>query len=41
MSTRTCRVGLHGRNQEIFHDIDYQVLGEAKAEVVKMMSHSK
>jgi hypothetical protein len=41
MSTRTCRVGVHGRNQEIFHDIDYQVLREAKAEVVKMMSHSR
>jgi hypothetical protein len=41
MSTRTCRVGIHGRNQQTFHDIDYQVIREAKAEVVKMMSHTK
>ncbi len=41
MATRTCRVGVHGRNQEIFHDTDYQVLKEANAEVVKMMSHTK
>jgi hypothetical protein len=41
MSTRTCRVGVHGRNQEIFHDTDYRVIREAKAEVVKMMSQTK
>ena len=41
MTTRTCRVGVHGRNHEIFHDIDYQVIREARAEVVKMMSHTR
>ncbi|MGD9046752.1 MAG: N-acetylmuramidase domain-containing protein [Anaerolineae bacterium] len=41
MSTRTCRVGVHGRNQEIFHDTDYRVIRDAKAEVVKMMSQTK
>lgn len=38
---RTCRVGIHGRNNEEFKDLDFQVIREAKAEVVKMMSHSK
>jgi hypothetical protein len=38
MTTRTCRVGVHGRNQEIFHETDYQVIREANVEVVKMMS---
>jgi hypothetical protein len=41
MGTRTCRVGVHGRNQEVFHDIDYQVIRESNAEVVKMMSQTK
>jgi hypothetical protein len=38
---RTCRVGVHGRNNEDFKDLDFQVIRESKAEVVKMMSHSK
>jgi len=41
MGTRTCRVGVHGRNQDVFHDTDYRVIREANAEVVKMMSHTK
>ncbi|MEJ2735421.1 MAG: N-acetylmuramidase domain-containing protein, partial [Anaerolineae bacterium] len=38
MTTRTCRVGVHGRNQEVFHETDYQVIREANLEVIKMMS---
>lgn len=41
MSTRTCRVGVHGRNDRLFQDIDYQVIRESKAEVVKMMSQTE
>ena len=41
MSTRTCRVGLHGRNDVTFEDVDYQVIQEAKIETVKMMSHTE
>ncbi len=41
MTTRTCRVGVHGRNQEIFHETDYQVIREANVEVVKMMSQTR
>ena len=41
MITRTCRVGLHGRNDETFYDIDYRVMRDANVEVVKMMSHTK
>jgi hypothetical protein len=41
MAARTCRVGVHGRNQETFQDIDFQVIRESNAEVVKMMSHTK
>jgi len=33
-------VGVHGRNHEIFHDIDFQVIRDARAEVVKMMSQT-
>lgn len=41
MNTRTCRVGVHGRNHHIFHDIDYQVIRDANLEVVKMMSQTR
>lgn len=39
--SRTCRVGVHGRNHPDFHDLDFQVLREAKVEAVKMMSQTK
>jgi hypothetical protein len=41
MSTRTCKVGVHGRNDERFEEGDYQAIREAKIEVVKMMSHTR
>jgi hypothetical protein len=40
MVTRTCHVGVHGRNQERWADLDYQVVREANLEAVKMMSLS-
>jgi hypothetical protein len=36
--TRTCKVGVHGRNADRFEDADYQVIREAKLEAIKMMS---
>ncbi len=41
MPSRTCRVGVHGRNHEVFQEADYQVIREANIEVVKMMSQTK
>ncbi len=41
MTTRTCKVGIHGRNHEEWHDIDYQVLRDAGVEVVKAMSQTR
>ncbi len=38
--SRTCRVGIHGRNDVNFYDIDFQVIREAKFEVIKMMSQT-
>lgn len=38
MATRTCRVGLHGRNQEFFEEVDYRIIREAHIETLKMMS---
>lgn len=35
---RTCKVGVHGRNADRFEDADYQVIRDAKIEVLKMMS---
>lgn len=32
------RIGLNGRNDSGFHDLDYQLIREAKIETVKMMS---
>jgi hypothetical protein len=41
MTTRTCKVGVHGRNNEEWHDIDFQVLRDAGVEVIKPMSHTR
>lgn len=38
MATRTCKVGVHGRNDETFEEGDYQVIREARIEAIKMMS---
>lgn len=38
---RTCRVGLHGRNDQEFGDADFRVITDAKIETVKMMSHTR
>ena len=40
MATRTCRVGLHGRNHEFFEEVDYQAIREARIETLKMMSQT-
>ena len=40
MATRTCRVGLHGRNNVNFDEIDYQVIHTAKIETLKMMGQT-
>lgn len=41
MATRTCKVGVHGRNDETFEEGDYQAIREARLEVIKMMSHTR
>lgn len=41
MAFRTCRVGLHGRNQENFEEVDYRVIREARIETLKMMSQTR
>ena len=38
MSERTCRIGVHGRNDTSFADDDYRVIAESRVEAVKMMS---
>jgi hypothetical protein len=38
MVARSCRVGLHGRNDQFFEEGDYQVIREARIETLKMMS---
>jgi len=38
---RTCRVGVHGRNNENFEEKDYQVIRESRIEAVKMMSQTR
>ncbi|GAB4533229.1 MAG: hypothetical protein Kow0063_14930 [Anaerolineae bacterium] len=40
MATRTCRVGLHGRNHEFYEEVDYQIIREARIETMKMMSQT-
>ncbi len=41
MSTRTCKVGIHGRNHEEWHDVDFRVLRDAGVEVIKAMSQTR
>jgi hypothetical protein len=36
--SRTVRIGLHGRNDLAFHELDYQLIREAGIETLKMMS---
>ena len=31
MTTRTCKVGIHGRNHEEWHELDLSVLRDAAA----------
>lgn len=38
---RTCRVGVHGRNNPVFEDVDYQVIQDAGIEAIKMMSQTQ
>ncbi|MBN1991269.1 MAG: N-acetylmuramoyl-L-alanine amidase [Anaerolineae bacterium] len=38
---RSCRIGLHGRNDTGFHEADYRAVREAKIETLKMMSHTR
>jgi hypothetical protein len=38
MFTRTCRIGIHGRNRPTFEERDFQLIREMRAEVVKMMA---
>jgi hypothetical protein len=37
-TTRTVRIGLHGRNDRFFEELDFQLIREAKIETLKMMS---
>jgi len=39
--SRTCRVGLHGRNNVDYGEVDFQVLNKAKIEVIKVMSQTR
>ena len=41
MATRSCRVGLHGRNNVTFDEIDYQVIHTANIETLKMMGQTQ
>lgn len=38
MANRTCRVGVHGRNDTTFSEDDYRVIAESCVEAIKMMS---
>ncbi len=38
---RTCRVGVHGRNEVDFEEADYRVIQEGNIETIKMMSHTR
>ncbi len=40
MATRTCRIGLHGRNNARFDELDYQVIRSAKIETLKMLGQT-
>ena len=39
--SRTCRVGVHGRNDVDFYEADYRLILEANIETLKMMSHTR
>ena len=39
--TRSCRVGLHGRNDTTFAEIDYQLIRNANIETLKMMGQTR
>ncbi|MFQ5613743.1 MAG: N-acetylmuramoyl-L-alanine amidase [Anaerolineae bacterium] len=41
MADRSCRVGLHGRNNVDFEELDYQAIRDAKIETLKMMGQTK
>jgi len=41
MTTRTCKIGIHGRNHEEWGDIDFQVLRDAGVEAIKPMSQTR
>lgn len=41
MAPRTCRIGVHGRNAELFDERDFQIIREGRLEVIKMMSHTR
>jgi N-acetyl-anhydromuramyl-L-alanine amidase AmpD len=41
MAVRTCRVGLHGRNQEFYAEVDYGIIRDARIETLKMMSQTR
>jgi len=38
MQTRSCRVGIHGRNRSTFEEWDYRLIQEMRAETVRMMT---
>lgn len=40
MGNRTCRVGLHGRNNVTFAEVDFQVVNTARIEAMKMMGQT-
>ncbi len=41
MRYRTCRIGVHGRNDHVFTDDDFRVIRESGVEAVKMMSQTE
>ncbi len=41
MSTRTCKIGIHGRNAPDYEEGDFEVIREARFEVIKMMSETR
>ena len=38
---RSCRIGVHGRNDVEFYEADYNAIRDAKIEALKMMSHTR
>lgn len=40
MRYRTCRIGVHGRNDHVFSEDDFRVIRETGVEAVKMMSQT-